>query len=72
MEWISVKDRLPEEKGQYIVAYHPCYWDDVDESKTVIGVDSFRKVTKGHQWAKHKYQRVTHWLPYPAPPEVTP
>ena len=31
-EWISVKDRLPGSKGQYIVAYHPCYWNNVQEN----------------------------------------
>jgi len=30
-EWISVKDKLPVAKGEYLVAYHPCgtskrYW----------------------------------------------
>lgn len=28
--WIPVEERLPEEKGVYLVTYHPCYWDDVE------------------------------------------
>lgn len=64
MEWISVKDRLPETKGQYIVAYHPSYWDNVEEGM-FVGIDSFRGKTK---WAKSKYQRVTHWMPLPKRP----
>lgn len=64
-QWISVNDRLPKEKGEYLVAYHPCYWDNVSEG-TVVGIDSFRGKT---QWAKKKYQRVTHWMPLPDPPE---
>lgn len=66
--WISVDDRLPDEKGEYLVAYHPCghisvYWD-----KTEVGLDSFRGKTA---WAKNKFQRVTHWMPKPEPPKAT-
>lgn len=65
-KWIPVTERLPEKKGEYLVAFHPCYWDDVKLDKTVVGVDSFRgKAT----WAKNKFQRVTHWMPLPEPPK---
>lgn len=64
-QWILCSDRLPDVAGQYLVAYHPCYWDDVrDEAET--GIDSFRG--KG-SWAKKKYQRVFAWMPLPAPPK---
>lgn len=68
-EWISVSDRLPDSRGEYIVAYHPCYWDNV-EPEMKVGVDSFRGNKNGgnKSWAKHKYQRVTHWMPKPEPP----
>ena len=63
--WIPVTERLPETPGEYMVAYHPCYWDRVhDEIK--VGLDSFRGKTS---WAKKKYQRVTHWMPLPEPPK---
>ena len=65
-EWISVKDRLPETKGEYLVVYNPCHWDCV-EDETKVGIDSFRGKSA---WAKKKYQRVTHWMPLPNPPEV--
>lgn len=64
-EWISIKDRLPEEKGEYLVTYHPCYWDNVYEELRV-GIDSFRGKSA---WAKKKYQRVTHWMPLPELPK---
>lgn len=63
--WVSVKDRLPDRKGEYLVAYHPCYWDKVKE-ETVVGYDSYRG---GARWARNKYQRVTHWMPMPEPPK---
>ena len=63
--WIPETERLPEIPGEYMVAYHPCYWDKVyDEIK--VGLDSFRGKTS---WAKKKYKRVTHWMPLPEPPK---
>ena len=70
--WISVCDDLPEEKGEYIVAYHPCHWDDVKTAITCVGLDSYRggKIEPTYKrWAKRKYQRVTHWMPKPKPPQ---
>ena len=64
-KWIPVTERLPETPGEYMVAYHPCYSDSVqDEIK--VGLDSFRGKTA---WAKKKYQRVTHWMPLPEMPK---
>lgn len=64
-KWIPVTERLPEKSGEYLVTYHPCYWDDV-ESEILVGIDTFRGKTT---WAKRKYQRVTAWMPLPKPYE---
>lgn len=64
-EWVSVEDRLPDTAGEFLVVYHPCYWDKVT-SEIRVGIDSFRGKTT---WAKRKYQRVTHWMPLPEPPK---
>lgn len=68
--WTSVNDRLPEERGQYVVAYHPCYWDSVSP-EIEVGIDSFRggKNKTNKVWAKNKYQRVIAWMPLPEPPK---
>lgn len=64
-QWIPVSERLPEEKGVYLVAYHPCYWSRINE-ETVVGTDTF----KGKScWARSKYQKVTHWMPLPQLPK---
>ena len=65
-QWHRVEDGLPKEAGEYIVAYHPCWWDDVKTSVTEIGIDTFRGKTS---WAKRKFQRVTHWMEKPEPPK---
>ncbi len=67
-EWVSVEERLPEAAGEYLVVYHPCHWDAVSE-KVCVGIDTFRGKTA---WAKKKYQRVTHWMTLPAPPDRRP
>lgn len=56
----------PKEAGEYIVAYHPCWWDDVKTQVTKVGIDSFRGKAS---WAKRKTQRVTHWMDKPEPPK---
>lgn len=61
--WVSVKDRLPKKKGEYLVTYHPCYWDSV-YPELWVGLDTFRGKST---WAKKKYQQVVAWMPKPKP-----
>lgn len=63
--WHRVEEP-PKEAGEYIVAYHPCWWDDVKTQVTKVGIDSFRGKAS---WAKRKTQRVTHWMEKPKPPK---
>lgn len=59
--WVPVEERLPEKKGVYLVAYHPCYWDRVN-NEICTGVDTFMGKSA---WAKRKYQRIIAWQPLP-------
>ena len=64
--WIPATFLLPTAAGEYLVAYHPCHWDDVKTSVIKVGVDNFRGRTT---WAQKKYQRVIAWMPLPEPPK---
>jgi hypothetical protein len=55
-EWISVKDRLPEEAGYYLVyprdKYHTSWFNRGFAVTTLYSI------------------KVTHWMPLPQPPET--
>ena len=63
-EWISVKDRLPEEKGRYLTANKRC------GDKIVV----FDLWFGGGFWYVEEEDdvfdfEVTHWMPMPEPPK---
>ena len=62
-EWISVKDRLPEEKVNCIVHYKHAYCDNDDY--WAIGFCFY----DGEKFRIDLLYKVTHWMPLPEPPE---
>lgn len=72
--WISVKDRLPEQDGWYLV-YAPGYWGN----SRIYGLDgmaysNFKNNYKDHWGIERGISRggaviVTHWMPLPEPPK---
>lgn len=55
--WISVKDRLPEVAGWYLVFYN----------ESAMQVAFF----KGKTWPfNNHYHTITHWMPLPEPPKM--
>ena len=62
-EWISVKDRLPEEKVDCIVHYRHAYCDDDDY--WAIGICFY----DGEKFQINPAYKVTHWMPMPNPAE---
>ena len=59
--WIDCDERLPNKKGEYLVAYHPCWWGNVS-TEICVGLDSFRGKST---WAKNKNQKVIAWMSKP-------
>ena len=62
-EWISVKDRLPEEKVNCIVHYKHAYCDNDDY--WAIGICFY----DGEKFQLGPAYKVTHWMPMPNPPK---
>ena len=58
VEWISVKDRLPENEERVLVA--------VDSDKSDTKLDTDRMIYR--QWVRWGMS-VTHWMPLPEPPK---
>ena len=62
-EWISVKERLPQEKVNCIVHYKHAYCDNDDY--WAIGMCFY----DGEKFRVDPAYKVTHWMPMPLPPK---
>ena len=62
-EWISVDDRLPEEKMNCIVHYKHAYCDN--DGYWAIGFCCY----DGEKFLFDPAYKVTHWMPMPVPPK---
>ena len=62
-EWISVKERLPQEKVNCIVHYKHAYCDNDDY--WAIGICFY----DGEKFQFGPAYKVTHWMPLPEPPK---
>ena len=62
-EWISVKERLPQEKVDCIVYYQHAYCDNDDY--WAIGMCFY----DGEKFQFDPAYKVTHWMPLPEPPK---
>ena len=62
-EWISVDDRLPEEKANCIVYYQHSYCDN--DGYWAIEMCFY----DGEKFQLNPAYKVTHWMPLPQPPK---
>ena len=62
-EWISVDDRLPEEKVNCIVHYKHAYCNN--DGYWAIGFCFY----DGEKFQFDQAYKVTHWMPLPEPPK---
>ena len=75
-EWISVKDKLPDETGRYLAVKKRIAPDDFGGDRTDIVIirffadDGFRMPVHFPDWLNKKInEEVTHWMPLPQPPK---
>ena len=62
-DWVSVKERLPQEKVDCIVHYKHAYCDNDDY--WAIGMCFY----DGEKFQFDPAYKVTHWMPMPEPPK---
>ena len=69
-KWISVKDRLPEE-GQDCIFYVDFVdkWDGGSERINFQEIGVFNGKDRFYHRSHTDLDRVTHWMPLPAPPK---
>lgn len=72
MEWISVKDRLPE-KPMFVIVYCPDYTNYMEPifAQWVKGKDGFIFLDFDPMNMNDITEDVTHWMPSPKPPEIS-
>ena len=75
-EWISVKDRLPDKTGRYLVLKNRIAPDCLGGNRTDIVIlrffvdKGFRMPTHIPDWINEEInEEVTHWMPLPDPPK---
>lgn len=75
-EWISVKDRLPDKTGRYLVLKNRIAPDCLGGNRADIVIlrffvdKGFRMPTHIPEWInKEINEEVTHWMPLPPPPK---
>ena len=74
MEWISVTDRLPDIKGEYVLVYFPfrgrkiymAYWDKYETLEEFVVEHSHQNLDKN---GFDQTLFFTHWMPIPKPPK---
>lgn len=76
MEWISVKDRLPE-PGEDVLVFHAIY---IEKEGKLRRIDSHMEVKHYvpddgiHAWGWYPnglpIANSSHWMPLPEPPEL--
>ena len=62
MNWISVEDKLPDDKTIYCLVYVTNHY--LKESFPTVA--RFNHETDEWSWVGHT--KVTHWMPLPEPP----
>lgn len=67
-EWISVKDRLPEDNARVMV-----FCNDPHLGKLCRPMSIIIQYSRDRGWydKAEKYRHVSHWMPLPEPPHAS-
>ena len=74
-EWISVKDRLPEEGQGLVLVYAPnnkyvaFQLDEWSMQREAPVSFSSATIEVGEGWDNFEFEEITHWMPLPNPPK---
>jgi hypothetical protein len=69
-KWISVKDRLPDEDGEYLISmYHRFMIGGIYKKYTGRFVAKYYAEYKEWRIMNDVCTSVTHWMPMPKPPK---
>ena len=63
-EWISVKNKVPEDSGRYLVVTR-----NKHDGSTSIAITAYIKCKIGEWWSNDYVYIVTHWMPLPKMPK---
>ena len=70
-EWISVEERLPEDREYVLVWYTYIHYGDFEEDYTTYGIACYDHEVK--MWFGQdplgSYPRIKYWMPLPKPPK---
>lgn len=78
MKWISVKDRLPEKDGAYIINEAFTHTNQISIARWTSDYKSYfnERLNGRAVWYRYSSEcgdyeiiRVTHWMPLPEPPK---
>lgn len=70
MEWISVKDRLPEKYISVLITdVNGITADDREPEKAHLDKDGKWYWVNIFKYSEYKEIEVTHWMPLPEPPK---
>lgn len=76
--WISVEERLPDEKGEYLTYDQWGYGAVIKTAYWTPKYDGFDEYLRGRaiwhnydsEYGCYELTGITHWMPLPEPPEV--
>lgn len=81
MEWISVKDRLPKENGEYLVCQSAMFGDKehILIARWTPKYNGFEERLNGRaiwykydsEYGDYEIRCITHWMTLPEPPKFT-